>query len=57
MIKGTDSNGHTVYCIYPDGTAEFGDNSAKFCTDKSGYIAGGAISWVWNAEKKKCVCT
>lgn len=57
MIKGTDSNGHTVYCIYPDGTAEFGDSSAKFCTDKSGYIAGGAISWVWNVEKKKCVCT
>lgn len=57
MIKGADSNGHTVYCIYPDGTAEFGDGSAKFCTDKSGHIAGGAISWVWNAEKKKCVCT
>lgn len=57
MIKGADSNGHTVYCIFPDGTAEFGDGSAKFCTDKSGHIAGGAISWVWNAEKKKCVCT
>ena len=57
MIKGADASGHMVYCIYPDGTAEFGDNSAKFNTDKSGYIAGGAISWVWNAEKKKCVCT
>ena len=57
MIKGADSNGHTVYCIYPDGTAEFGDGSAMFCTDKSGHIAGGAISWIWNAEKKKCVCT
>ncbi|WP_223854795.1 hypothetical protein [Bacteroides sp. GM023] len=57
MIKGADSNGHTVYCIYPDGTAEFGDGSAMFCTDKSGHIAGGAISWIWNAEKKKCICT
>ena len=57
MIKGADSSGHTVYCIYPDGTAEFGDGSARFATDKSGHIAGGAISWVWNAEKKKCVCT
>jgi hypothetical protein len=57
MIKGADASGHMVYCIYPDGTAEFGDGSAKFCTDKSGHIAGGAISWVWNAEKKKCVCT
>lgn len=57
MIKGADSSGHTVYCIYPDGTAEFGDGSARFATDKSGHIAGGAISWVWNAEKKKYVCT
>ena len=35
MIKGTDTNGHTVYCISPDGSAEFGDGSAKFGTDKS----------------------
>lgn len=51
LIKGTDSSGHTVYCIYPDGTAEFGDGSARFATDKSGYIAGGAISWKWDDEK------
>ena len=30
MIKGTDTSGHTVYCIHPDGSAEFGDGSAKF---------------------------
>lgn len=24
MIKGTDTGGHTVYCIHPDGTAEIG---------------------------------
>ena len=57
MIKGTDTNGHTVYCISPDGSAEFGDGSAKFGTDKSGYIAGGAISWQWDATKGKYVCT
>ncbi len=57
LIKGTDSSGHTVYCIYPDGTAEFGDGSARFATDKSGYIAGGAISWKWDDEKNKFVCT
>ena len=57
MIKGTDSKGHVVYCIYPDGTAEFGDGSARFATDKSGYIAGGAISWYWNASKNKYVCS
>lgn len=57
MIKGTDSKGHVVYCIYPDGTAEFGDGSARFATDKSGHIAGGAISWYWDASKKKYVCS
>lgn len=30
MIKGVDSAGITTYCIYPDGTAEFGNGSAKF---------------------------
>ena len=57
LIKGTDSSGHTVYCIYPDGTAEFGDGSAKFAADRSGKLAGGAISWVWDADKNKFVCT
>lgn len=57
MIKGTDASGHTVYCIHPDGTAEFGDGSAKFAADKSGKLAGGAISWVWDADKNKFVCT
>lgn len=57
MIKGTDSKGHVVYCIYPDGTAEFGDGSARFATDKSGHIAGGAISWHWDASKNKYVCS
>ena len=57
LIKGTDSSGHTVYCIYPDGTAEFGDGSAQFAADKSGKLAGGAISWEWYSDKKKYVCT
>ncbi len=57
LIKGTDSSGHTVYCIYPDGTAEFGDGSAKFAADRSGKLAGGAISWEWDSDKKKYVCT
>lgn len=57
MIKGTDTGGRTVYCIHPDGTAEFGDGSAKFAADRSGKLAGGAISWEWDADKKKYVCT
>lgn len=57
MIKGTDESGHTVYCIHPDGSAEFGDGSAKFNTDRSGQLAGGAISWKWNTEKGKFICT
>lgn len=57
MIKGTDESGHTVYCIHPDGSAEFGDGSAKFNTDRSGSLAGGAISWKWDSSKKKYVCT
>lgn len=57
MIKGTDSSGHTVYCIHPDGSSEFGDGSAQFNRDRSGYLAGGAISWRWDADKKKYVCT
>lgn len=57
MIKGTDSTGHTTYCIYPDGTAEFGDESAIFRPDRSGHLAGGAINWYWddNLGKYKCV--
>lgn len=55
MIKGTDASGHTVYCIHPDGSAEFGDGSAKFNTDKSGHIAGGAISWAWDADQGKFI--
>ena len=57
MIKGTDTSGHTVYCIHPDGSAEFGDGSAKFYTDRSGSLAGGAISWAWDTAKNKYVCT
>lgn len=57
MIKGVDSNSHTTYCIYPDGSAEFGDGSAAFRKDKSGFIAGGAIWWIWDEAKGKCVCT
>lgn len=57
MIKGTDTGGHTVYCIHPDGTAEFGDDSARFAADKSGKLAGGAISWVWDESKNKFICT
>ena len=55
IIKGVDESGHTVYCLYPDGTAELGDSSALFRPDKSGYIAGGSIAWEWNEEKKKYV--
>ena len=55
MIKGTDISGHTVYCIHPDGSAEFGDGSAKFNRDKSGYLAGGAISWAWDASKNQFI--
>ena len=55
MIKGTDASGHVVYCIHPDGSAEFGDGSAKFNTDKSGFIAGGAISWAWDASKNQFI--
>ena len=57
MIKGTDTSGHTVYCIHPDGSAEFGDGSARFNADRSGKLAGGAISWEWDADKNKYVCT
>lgn len=55
IIKGVNELGHTVYCLYPDGTAELGDSSALFRPDKSGYIAGGSIAWEWNEEKKKYV--
>lgn len=55
VIKGVDESGHTVYCLYPDGTAELGDSSVLFRPDKSGYIAGGSIAWEWNEEKKKYV--
>ncbi len=57
MIKGTDSTGHITYCIYPDGTAEFGDESVIFRPDRSGHLAGGAINWYWddNLGKYKCV--
>ena len=55
VIKGVDEAGHTVYCLYPDGTAELGDGSVLFKPDKSGYIAGGSIAWEWNEEKKKYV--
>lgn len=55
MIKGVDKSGHTVYCLYPDGTAELGDKSALFKPDKSGHIAGGAIAWVWDEKEKRCV--
>lgn len=57
MIKGVDSKGNVAYCIYPDGTAELGCGAALFKPDKSGHIAGGAISWIWDESNKKCVCT
>lgn len=56
MIKGVDESGHVTYCLYPDGTAELGDNSALFRPDKSGYIAGGAIAWTWDDKRGKHVC-
>ena len=56
MIKGT-VNKHVVYQIKPDGSAMFGDGSAQFNADKSGYIAGGTISWEWDESKGKYVCT
>ena len=57
MLKGTDSTGATVYCIHPNGTAEFGNGSAQFKNDKSGYLAGGAISWKWDVTKNKFITT
>lgn len=57
MIKGVDSTGHVTYCIYPDGSAEFGDGSVVFYTDKSGSIAGGAIAWQWDESNHEYVCT
>jgi hypothetical protein len=57
MIKGTDLNGRVVYCIYPDGTAEFADKAAIFRPDKSGHIAGGAISWHYDEAAQKYRCT
>ena len=55
MIKGVTESGHVTYCIYPDGSAMFGDGSAEFRADKSGYLAGGAIRWQWDEEKQKFV--
>lgn len=57
MIKGTDDTNHVTYCLYPDGTAELGDGCALFKPDRSGHIAGGAISWEWDESKKEYVCT
>lgn len=57
MIKGVDETGHTMYQIHPDGSAMFGDSSAEFKNDRSGYIAGGAISWRWDKTKGKFVTT
>lgn len=57
MIKCVATDGHTTYCLHPDGTAELGDGAAIFRPDKSGHIAGGAIKWAWNEDKQKYVCT
>ena len=56
MIKSMSGNKLT-YCIYPNGTAEFGDGSARFAADRSGHIAGGAIAWRWDNVRNKYVCT
>lgn len=55
MIKGVDNDENITYCIYPDGSAEFGCGAALFKPDKSGHIAGGAISWA--LVEGKYVCT
>lgn len=55
MIKGVTELGHVTYCIYPNGSAMLGDGSAEFRADKSGYVAGGSISWQWDAVKQKFV--
>ena len=55
MIKGVTELGHVTYCVYPDGSAMFGAGSAEFRADKSGYVAGGAISWQWDEAKQKFV--
>lgn len=57
MLKGVDEAGELMYCLYPDGTAYLGAGSALFRPDRSGHIAGGAISWQWDAAKDKYVCT
>lgn len=57
MVKGVNEAGELMYCLYPDGQAYLGAGSAIFRPDKSGHIAGGAISWQWDETKKKYVCT
>lgn len=57
MLKGLNEAGELMYCLYPDGTAYLGVGAAIFRPDKSGHIAGGAISWQWDATRNKYVCT
>lgn len=57
MLKGLNEAGELMYCLYPDGTAYLGVGAAVFRPDKSGHIAGGAISWQWDATRNKYVCT
>lgn len=56
MLKGVNETGELMYCLYPDGTAYLGAGSAVFRPDRSGYIAGGAISWHWDTSGNKFVC-
>lgn len=57
MLKGLNEAGELMYCLYPDGAAYLGAGAAIFRPDKSGNIAGGAISWQWDSTKQKYVCT
>ncbi len=56
MIKSANATGEVMYCLYPDGTAYLGAGAAIFRADRSGHIAGGAISWSWDNTKGKYVC-
>lgn len=56
MLKGVNEHGSIMYCLHPDGTAELGAGSTMFKPDKSGYIAGGAISWQWDRTKQRYIC-
>jgi len=53
LIKGVNDTGTIMYQINTDGSASFAQDAVNFKADKSGFIAGGAISWAYNATTAK----